>query len=296
MPRLKLALFLACVLPVVSILGGALPLTVNEIGLMLRSGYSSASVERELAHRHFVGALDLKQEELLVKSGASAELITAINRGDYALSAAESEKAEQKIADLNQKRIAVAEFSKKADARYREQVQQERSAAAAATVGATATIDFLSGSLVRCQNGTIVPVEDDVLAKKSLILFYFSAHWCGPCRQFTPKLIEYYNRVVAVHPEVELVFYSFDRSASDMEKYMRETGMPWLAIDYNKRQDKESLSKTAGPSIPALFLVERTGRLLSNAVVDGKYVGPDKVLTDLDNILSGKSTQLAQTH
>jgi nucleoredoxin len=102
--------------------------------------------------------------------------------------------------------------------------------------------------------------------------------------------------VVAAHPEVELVFYSRDRSVGEMENYMRETGMPWLAIDYNKRQEKENLAQTAGNSIPALFLCERTGRLLSNAVVDGKYVGPDKVLTDLDAILSGKSTQLAQSH
>lgn len=271
-------------------------MTANEIGLMLRSGYSSKSVERDLMQRHFVGSLDLKQEDALVKAGASEDLIAAINSGAYSLSAAESAKAEQQLSDLNRKRAVLAESSKKAEARYQQQVQQERAVGAKNNEGAMATVNFLSNSLVRCRNGNIVPAEDDALARKKLILFYFSAHWCGPCRQFTPKLIEYYNRVVAAHPEVELVFYSFDRSASDMENYMRETGMPWLAIDYAKRQDKQSLSKTAGNSIPALFLVESTGRLLSNAVVDGKYVGPDKVLTDLDAILSGKATQLAQAH
>lgn len=264
---------------------------------MLRSGYSSKSIERELVQRHFVGSLDLKQEEALVKAGASEDLIAGINAGAYALSPEESAKAEQQISDLNQKRAAAAESAKTADAHYRAQVQQQRAAVAVsakANDGSSATADFLSGCLVRCRNGTIEPVEDDALSKKTLILYYFSAHWCGPCRQFTPKLIEYYNRVVAVHPEVELVFYSEDRSAGEMEKYMSETGMPWLAIDYNKRKEKTNLSQTAGNSIPALFLCERTGRLLSNAVVDGKYVGPDKVLRDLDNILAGKSTQLAQ--
>ena len=277
-----------------SLSASALPLTAKEVGLMLRSGYSSASIERELTQRHFVGSLDLQQEETLIKAGASADLIAGINSGAYALSAEESAKAEQQISDLNQKRAAAAESAKTADARYREQVQRERSATTKTNEGATATADFLNGCLVRCRNGTIVPAEDDALAKKTLILYYFSAHWCGPCRQFTPKLIDYYNRVVAVHPEVELVFYSNDRSAGDMEKYMAETGMPWLAIDYDKRKEKENLSQTAGSSIPALFLCERTGRLLSNAVVDGKYVGPQKVLTDLDAILAGKSTQLAQ--
>lgn len=263
---------------------------------MLRSGYSSKSVERELIQRRFVGSLDLQQEETLVKAGASQDLIAAINSGAYSMSAEDSAKAEQQISELNQKRAALADSSRTADARYQQQVRRERAAAAKENEGATATTDFLNGILVRCRNGSVVPAEDDALAKKKLILFYFSAHWCGPCRQFTPKLIDYYNRVVAAHPEVELVFYSLDHSATEMEAYMRETGMPWLAIDYNKRKDKPELSQTAGNSIPALFLLERTGRLLSNTVVDGKYVGPDKVLTDLDSILAGKSVQLAQGH
>jgi nucleoredoxin len=295
MRRAILAVSLASVLSVSLLSGSALPLTANEVGLMLRSGYSSKSIEKELIQRHFVGSLDLKQEESLIKSGASADLIAGINSGAYALSPEESAKAEQQISALNQKRAAAAESAKTADAHYREQVQRDRAVTAKASEGTSATADFLNGCLVRCRNNTIVPAEDDALAKKTLILYYFSAHWCGPCRQFTPKLIDYYNRVVAVHPEVELVFYSEDRSAVDMQRYMAGTGMPWLAIDYNKRKEKESLSQTAGSSIPALFLCERTGRLLSNTVVDGKYVGPDKVLTDLDAILAGKSTQLAQT-
>jgi nucleoredoxin len=296
MRRLVLAVSFASVLFLSSLFAVALPLTAHDVGLMLRSGYSSKSVEQELIQRHFVGSLDLKQEEILIKAGASDDLIAAINSGAYSLSPAESAKAEQQISDLNSKRSAAADSARKADAHYQQQVQQERASAAKANEGARATVDFLSGSLVRCRNGSLEPVEDDALAKKTLILFYFSAHWCGPCRQFTPKLVEYYNRVVAAHPEVELVFYSCDRSASEMESYMRETGMPWLAIDYDKRQEKQALSQTAGKAIPALFLVERTGRLLSNAVVDGKYVGPDKVLSDLDAILAGKSTQLAQGH
>lgn len=295
MRRAILAVSLASVLFLSSLLAGPLPLTVNEVGLMLRSGYSSASVEKELVQRHFVGSLDLKQEEALVKAGASDELIAAINSGAYSLSPAENARAEQQISDLARKRSAAAESAKRAEVHYREQVRPERTSAPKTNGDPKATIDFLNGSLVRCQNGNLVPVEDDALAKKTLILFYFSAHWCGPCRQFTPRLIDYYKRVVAAHPEVELVFYSFDHSAGEMESYMRETGMPWLAIDYNKRREKQTLSQTAGSAIPALFLVERTGRLLSNAVVDGKYVGPDKVLKDLDGILSGKSTQLAQT-
>ena len=57
--RLVLAVSLILVSSAFSLLGGALPVTANEVGLMLRSGYSSASVERELAYLAAHGTLHL---------------------------------------------------------------------------------------------------------------------------------------------------------------------------------------------------------------------------------------------
>ena len=37
---------------------GQLPLTVSEIGLMLRTGYSSTSLMQELSKRHFADSVD----------------------------------------------------------------------------------------------------------------------------------------------------------------------------------------------------------------------------------------------
>src|SRR5260370_36927070 len=63
-----------------------LPLTVNEIGLMLRAGYSSNSLMHELSTRHFADTVDETNEKALVKAGASAELIAAMKSGIYSLS------------------------------------------------------------------------------------------------------------------------------------------------------------------------------------------------------------------
>jgi thiol-disulfide isomerase/thioredoxin len=30
---------------------------------------------------------------------------------------------------------------------------------------------------------------------QELVLYYFSAHWCPPCRQFTPLLKDFYEEV-----------------------------------------------------------------------------------------------------
>ena len=260
---------------------------------MLRGGYSSTFVREELTKRHFLGSISLQQEEALVKAGASPDLIADLNSGKYALSPVDSAKVEQHIVDQTNARANAAERAHEAEKLYQAQLQQDRVTATREAQSATATVDFLKGSLVRCHNGSIVPADDD-LSQKKFILYYFSAHWCGPCRKFTPKLIDYYNRVVAAHPEVELVFYSFDKSAADMQGYMSETGMPWPAIDYSKRQEKQALVKPAGDGIPALYLVDCTGKLLSNAVVDGKYIGPDHVLSDLDTML--QSPHVAQAH
>ena len=34
---------------------------------------------------------------------------------------------------------------------------------------------------------------NEALAGKQLVCFYFSAHWCPPCRQFTPILKDFYE-------------------------------------------------------------------------------------------------------
>lgn len=65
---------------------GQLPLTVNELGLMLRTGYSSQSLLQELSKRQFADTLDEAKEATLIKAGASEELIAALKSGAYSLS------------------------------------------------------------------------------------------------------------------------------------------------------------------------------------------------------------------
>jgi nucleoredoxin len=265
---------------------GQLPLTVSEIGLMLRAGYSSSSLIKELSTRHFADTVDEAKETTLVKSGASAELIAALKSGIYSLSPEKTAAVQQQIFADEQRRQAQAEASRKLDARYQAQVVRERSAKSPSVDSSLGLIsEFLKGDIVQYRNGGLVHVDDAVLANKKLIAFYFSAHWCGPCRKFTPQLVEYYNRVVAEHPEFEIVFYSHDRSPADFESYMREANMPWPAIDFAKLKGKRPLTKNAGNGIPSLVLVDAGGNVISSS----QNVGPQKVLADLDAIFADKA-------
>jgi nucleoredoxin len=283
-----------------SILAGhaaQLPLTTNEIGLMLRMGYSVSAMTQELSTRHFADTLDMAKEAQLTKAGASAELIAALKNGTYSVPPAEIARAQAQLVAQAERRAIEAERSRQLNSLYQDRLAQERAAAQVNAAQAGATYNFLKGDLVRSQNGALVPADDEALLRKKLIAYYFSAHWCAPCRKFTPQLVEYYNRVAPQHPEFEVIFYSFDKSATAMEAYMRETNMPWPAIDYQKLADKEVLKKSAGDGIPSLVLVDETGKLISSSYAGKQYLGPAKVLADLDAIFAGTApAKVAQGH
>ena len=64
-------------------------------------------------------------------------------------------------------------------------------------------MDSLKGQTLVKSDGSSVPA-DSALEGKDLVLYYFSAHWCPPCRQFTPLLKDFYEvkLFVMVHSNV----------------------------------------------------------------------------------------------
>ena len=67
---------------------------------------------------------------------------------------------------------------------------------------------------------------------------YFSAHWCPPCRGFTPVLKKWYEGIKAGpnKDKFEMVFLSSDRDEKKFDEYYDE--MPWLAVPYANREKK----------------------------------------------------------
>ncbi|MEX1111327.1 MAG: thioredoxin-like domain-containing protein, partial [Chthoniobacterales bacterium] len=91
---------------------------------------------------------------------------------------------------------------------------------------------------------------------------YFSAHWCSPCRMFTPKLVEWYKAFKAKHPDFELVFVSGDRDEAAMEEYVKEAAMPWPAVKFDQGQS-ETFRKFSSSGIPYLVLIDNEGNAVT---------------------------------
>lgn len=94
-------------------------------------------------------------------------------------------------------------------------------------------------------------------------IYSFDLKRCPPCRGFTPKLIDFYNKY-AQEKNLEIIFISSDEDEESFEEYYKE--MPWLALDFNEREKKEELSDKLGvDGIPSLILFEaKSGEIICN--------------------------------
>jgi len=267
-----------------------MPLTAKEIGLMLRSGYSSEAVMRELSARHFADSFDSTVEKQLVQSGADQSLIDALRSGAYQLSPSEMAATKEKLADKEQREVLAAERSRESGPPRQSAPAPARSAPKAFEVGAPgATYQLLKGDLVYWHQGSLSHFDDETLENKKFYLFFFSANWSPQGHKFTPQLVEYYNRVAPQHPEFEVIFFSADRSPFGMETYMGQANMPWPAVEYDKLASKAGIQNNFVRGLPCLILVDGSGRVLSDSYGTEKNLGPETVLADLDKVLSGKS-------
>jgi len=102
----------------------------------------------------------------------------------------------------------------------------------------------------------------DALAKASgkAIGLYFSAHWCPPCRGFTPQLASWYKD--GLKDKMEIFFVSSDRDQGAFDEYFAE--MPWQALPYEKRKEKETLSNMFGvQGIPSFVVLSNDGTVIT---------------------------------
>ncbi|CAF2639155.1 unnamed protein product [Rotaria sp. Silwood2] len=99
----------------------------------------------------------------------------------------------------------------------------------------------------------LVDLNDEKYKGKTIGL-YFSAHWCPPCRNFTPLLTEFYKSH-AEEKNFEIIFISSDNDEKSFDEYYKD--MPWLSLDFKEREKAEELNEKFNiTGIPKLILLD----------------------------------------
>merc|ERR1719189_2563325 len=101
------------------------------------------------------------------------------------------------------------------------QAQAQAPAPGAGGAGGAAWAATMLGPQLVTKGGLKPTAE--ALGDAPVVLLYFSAHWCPPCKQFTPMLAQAYNRQQGLACQV--VFVSSDRDQGSWQSYYNE--MPW---------------------------------------------------------------------
>ena len=143
------------------------------------------------------------------------------------------------------------------------------------SISSNSLIKMFSGlpnnSLYAKGGGKSIPVSE-ALGNVDLVFFYASAHWCGPCRKYTPQLIKFYNDAKALYSagstktKIEIVFLSADHDQNGFKLYY--AGMPWLAVPFDCDVREKLLSFIKVTGVPRVVVLDgRSGKILeSNAV------------------------------
>jgi thiol-disulfide isomerase/thioredoxin len=120
------------------------------------------------------------------------------------------------------------------------------------------------GSLLRNVKDSPVSVAA-ALGGKEFVLLYASAHWCPPCRKYTPVLSQWYQSL-GPNKTIEVVFLSADHDEKSFRDYYHQ--MPWLAIPFDDDGREQLMGQLRVSGIPRLVVVDgRSGRILEENAV-----------------------------
>uniref|UniRef100_K3WAK8 Thioredoxin domain-containing protein n=1 Tax=Globisporangium ultimum (strain ATCC 200006 / CBS 805.95 / DAOM BR144) TaxID=431595 RepID=K3WAK8_GLOUD len=133
---------------------------------------------------------------------------------------------------------------------------------------------FKGVELVNAKGETI---QGDVAVRGKNVVLYFAADWCPDCRNLQPSLNDFYARVNAETPQLELVFVGSDRTEEDQRAHFQDKQGPWWAVPFASefrselkrryrvcvRREQEAVGVTdIKAGIPTLVLVQQNGELI----------------------------------
>ncbi len=111
-----------------------------------------------------------------------------------------------------------------------------------------------------------------------VVLIDFWATWCGPCVAELPNVLKAYKEL---HPKgFEIVGISLDSDKAELESFVKEKGMEWPQFFDGKGWQNEISSKYGINSIPAMWLLNKKGMVVSTNARGGLEENVAKLLAE----------------
>jgi len=99
----------------------------------------------------------------------------------------------------------------------------------------------------------------DIVNDAEVIAVYFSAHWCPPCRGFTPVLKTFYEN--NQDKGLVIIFVSSDRSADDATSYFNNDHGDYYMIPHGDAVGQTLKTNCQVQGIPSLCVVDKEGKM-----------------------------------
>mmetsp|Transcript_55402 Transcript_55402/g.140437 ORF Transcript_55402/g.140437 Transcript_55402/m.140437 type:complete len:191 (+) Transcript_55402:78-650(+) len=118
-------------------------------------------------------------------------------------------------------------------------------------------MDFVKAKNLKLTDKSGRAVDANELSGK-VVGLYFSAHWCPPCRGFTPALKKFYEEVKASGGDFEILFVSSDKSEAEGKDYFANDHGDWLMVDHSQKDAAGNSFSIKG--IPTFIVIDSSGK------------------------------------
>jgi nucleoredoxin len=159
---------------------------------------------------------------------------------------------------------------------------------------AAAALSFLEkfkGHLEVLKDGHLQPADAGALNGVKYITVLYSSEDQKTGRGIMETALPFYYSLKRKHPEYAMIFVDNRDSAESMEHFIASFKMPWLVVrSEDARSDVLNLGRyNSLEYIPDLILFDSTGKILSDSVVNGNWVGVEGVMQDTEKTLPESS-------
>lgn len=138
--------------------------------------------------------------------------------------------------------------------------------------------DVMKKNLIRLKDEELLPYP--LKREVQFYVLYFAAQRFKTCREFTPKLIDFYNGTRKYREKAyELIFVSADLNADAMKTHVVEAKMPWPVLVYTRKKSSNAITKyDDGKRLPRLVVIDREGKVVVDTYDGDDFLGPNAAL------------------